>query len=41
VTTWFDQSIGKKGGMYSKVAVSEDYKVVAGDTSWLYTTVIS
>lgn len=32
---WFDQTVGKGGGYYAKVAVSEDHKVVAGDTSFL------
>lgn len=39
-TEWYDQKIGKKGGNYAKVGVSEDAKVVAGDTGYLLTTVI-
>lgn len=40
-TQWFDPSVGIAGGYYTKVAVSEDHKVVAPDTGFLYTTVIS
>jgi hypothetical protein len=40
-TQWFDPVAGKKGGYWSKVATSEDHKVVAGDTGYLFTTVIS
>lgn len=40
-TEWFDPKVGKAGGNYAKVAVSEDTKVVAGDTGYLLTTVIS
>lgn len=40
-TQWFDQTIGIEGGYYSKVGVAEDHKVVAADTGYLYTTVIS
>lgn len=40
-TEWYDPKIGKKGGNYAKVGVSEDAKVVAGDTGYLLTTVIS
>lgn len=38
---WFDQSIGKSGGYYARVGFSEDYKVVAGDTGFLLTSVIA
>lgn len=34
-TEWYDPRVGKKGGNYAKVGVSEDLKVVAGDTGYL------
>ncbi len=34
-TEWYDPRVGKKGGNYAKVGVSEDAKVVAGDTGYL------
>jgi hypothetical protein len=33
-TQWNDPKIGKRGGVYAKVAVSEDHKVVAGDAAF-------
>lgn len=33
-TEWTDPKIGKRGGVYAKVAVSEDHKIVAGDAAW-------
>lgn len=33
-TEWIDPSVGKKGGIQARVAVSEDHKVVAGDAAW-------
>lgn len=38
-TQWIDQDIGKKGGLWARVAVSEQHKVVAGDAGYLITTV--
>jgi len=40
-TQWFDPVAGKAGGYWSKVATSEDHKVVAGDTSYLITTPVA
>jgi len=40
-TQWTDQSVGVKGGIYGRVAVSEDHKVVAGDTGFLITNVLT
>jgi hypothetical protein len=40
-TQWYDQKVGVRGGYYAKVGLSEDHKVAANDTGWLYTTVIS
>lgn len=34
-TQWFDPNAGKKGGYWSKVATSEQHKVVAGDAAYL------
>lgn len=34
-TEWYDPRCGKSGGNYAKVGVSEDAKVVAGDTGYL------
>jgi hypothetical protein len=34
-TQWFEPDAGKAGGFYGKVGVSEDSKVVAGDTGYL------
>ncbi len=38
-TQWNDPKIGKRGGVYAKVAVSEDHKVVAGDAAWFISDV--
>jgi len=38
---WFDQGIGKSGGWYARVGFSEDYKIVAPDTGFLYTGAIA
>lgn len=38
---WFDPNAGRAGGYYAKVATSEDHKIVAADTGYLFTTVIS
>lgn len=38
---WFDQAVGKSGGWYGRVGFSEDYKIVAPDTGYLYTAVIA
>lgn len=40
-TQWFDPSLGTKGGTWCKQACSEDHKIVAPDTSYLLTGVIS
>lgn len=40
-TQWFDQKPGKQGGFYGKVGVSEDHKIIAADTGYLYASVIS
>jgi len=37
---WFDPAPGMSGGYYAKVAVAQDYKVVANDTGYLYRTCI-
>lgn len=37
---WFDNAIGTKGGYWGTVTSSEDHKIVAPDTGWLFTTVI-
>lgn len=37
---WYDPSVGKGGGYYARVAVSEDHKVIAGDTGYLITGAI-
>lgn len=34
-TQWYDPRVGKSGGNYAKVGVSEDAKVVAGDTGYI------
>lgn len=39
-TQWFDGRPGLKGRWFAKVAVSDDYKVVANDTGYLITTPI-
>ncbi len=38
---WYDQAVGKSGGWYGRVGFSEDYKIVAPDTGFLYTAVIA
>lgn len=38
---WFDPDIGAEGGYYTRTSMSEDHKVVAADTGWLWTTVIN
>lgn len=38
---WFDAAVGKTGGWYGRVGFSEDYKVVAPDTGFLYSAVIA
>lgn len=38
---WFDISKGKGGGYYARVALSEDHKVVASDTGYLFSAAIS
>lgn len=40
-TEWFDPKVGKGGGYNGKVGVSEDHKVVAGDTAYLITAAIA
>lgn len=40
-TQWFDQKPGKQGGYYGKVGVSEDHKVIAGDTGYLIVNAIA
>lgn len=40
-TEWYDKSVGKSGGFYGKVGVSEDYQVVAADTGYLLTACIT
>lgn len=38
---WTDPSIGKKGGIWGRVSVSEDHKVVAKDAGFLVTDVLT
>lgn len=40
-TEWTDPGIGKRGGIWSRVSVSEDHKIVAGDAGFLITAAIS
>lgn len=40
-TQWTDPKVGKRGGIYAKVAVSEDHKVVAGDAGFLITSMLT
>lgn len=40
-TQWDDPNIGKRGGIYARVAVSEDHKVVAPDAGFLITDVLT
>jgi len=39
-TQWPDPGIGKRGGIWSRVSVSEDHKVVAPDAGFLITGVV-
>ena len=38
-TEWNDPAVGKRGGVYAKVAVSEDHKIVAGDAGFFISDV--
>ena len=38
---WYDPAVGKSGGWYARVGLSEDHKVVASDTGFLYTAAIA
>lgn len=38
-TQWPDAAVGKRGGIYARIAVSETHKVVAGDAGYLITGV--
>ena len=40
-TEWFDPKVGKSGGYCAKVGVSEDHKVIAGDTAYLIAAAIA
>lgn len=40
-TEWTDPSIGKRGGIYGRVSVSEDHKVVSKDAGYLITNVLT
>jgi len=40
-TQWTDPGIGKRGGIWNRVAVSEDHKVVAGDAGFLITSMLT
>jgi hypothetical protein len=40
-TEWTDPDLGVRGGLYARVAVSEDHKVVANDAGYLITSCIS
>jgi hypothetical protein len=40
-TEWTDPSIGKRGGIYGRVSVSEDHKVVSKDAGYLITDVLT
>jgi hypothetical protein len=37
---WFENGVGTKGGWWAQVSSSEDHKIVAADTGYLYTTPI-
>lgn len=41
LTNWIDPAVGKSGGHYHKVGISEDLKITAADTGWLLTGVIT
>jgi hypothetical protein len=38
---WSDPSVGKRGGVYARVAASEDQKVVAPDAGFLITSILT
>jgi hypothetical protein len=38
---WNDPSIGKRGGLWNRVSISEDHKVVAPDAAYLITDVLT
>lgn len=38
---WSDPSIGKRGGIWARVSVSEDHKIVAGDAGYLITSILT
>lgn len=38
---WFDPGVGKSGGWYGRVGTSEDHKVVAADTGFLFSAAIA
>ena len=38
---WWDPSLGKSGGYFGRVGLSEDYKIIASDTGFLYTAAIA
>lgn len=40
-TEWYDPSKGVRGGIYARVAVSEDHKVVAPDAGYLLTSALT
>ena len=40
-TQWTDPSVGKRGGIYARVAVSEDHKIVSADAGYLITDAIT
>lgn len=40
-TQWFTPDVGKAGGIYGRSAFSEDYKVVAGDTGFYLTSLLT
>lgn len=40
-TQWSDPGVGKRGGVWARVSVSEDHKVVAGDAGFLLTSLLT
>ena len=40
-TEWMDPGIGKRGGTWSRVSVSEDHKIVAADAGFLLTSLLT
>lgn len=38
---WFDPKGGKSGGFFAKVGISEDHKIVAGDTGFLIVNAVA